>query len=466
MLINRQLGEFVLLRRLAVGGQSEVFLAMKEGPEEFSRPVVIKALPSKYRADPQFVDLFYREAFLSARFSHPNVITVHDARILHGEHCMVMDFISGQTVADVAARGYKRGKPPSLNQAVQIVSDACDGLHYTHEFRDLDDTPYSVVHRDVSPQNLMVTYQGVTKVFDFGIAKIQESGEEIDTLAGGKYAYMSPEQCRAEEVDARSDIFSLGIILYELTVGTRLFRRDSKPRVIKAVTEEEIKPPSAYDNEFPQFLENVIMKSLEREPNLRYQTAAQMRDDLLQFLAMHSHGRVRHELGEYVSDMFQEERRDIADTVSMVTEGEIRPRDIGDSLLENIGKEDVQGGPDGELEVPMPEPEEDETIAQKILEEEEQSASEGSPDESDEPIQDSRPASERSDLIDIEKMREAQRRNQRLADEVKRLRGRQNILVGLLFLISAVALGLGVHSALSADAGATSEEPIRIGSPR
>ncbi|MGM0556070.1 MAG: serine/threonine-protein kinase [Myxococcota bacterium] len=464
MLINRQLGEFVLLRRLAVGGQSEVFLAMKEGPDEFSRPVVIKALPSKYRTDPQFVDLFYREAFLSARFSHPNVITVHDARILRGEHCMVMDFISGQTVADVAARGYQRGKPPTLNQAVQIVSDACDGLHYTHEFRDLDDTPYSVVHRDVSPQNLMVTYQGVIKVFDFGIAKIQESGAEIDTLAGGKYAYMSPEQCRGEEVDARSDIFSLGIILYELAVGTRLFRRDSKPKVIKAVTEEEITLPSAFDDEFPQFLENVIMKSLEREPNLRYQTAAQMRDDLLQFLAMNSHGRVRHELGEYVSEMFQEERQDIARTVSMATEGEIRPRDIGDSLLENIGKENVQAENEEDLEVPMPEPEADDNIAEKIRAEDELSEGDEPEDSSEERSREERPASERSDLISIEKMHQARDRNQRLVNEVNRLRGRQNILVGLLFLISAVALGLGVHSALSGGQAQT-DEPIQIGSP-
>jgi serine/threonine protein kinase len=460
MLINRQLGEFVLLRRLAVGGQSEVFLAMKEGPDEFTRPVVIKALPSKYRTDPQFVDLFYREAFLSARFSHPNVITVHDARVLRGEHCMVMDFISGQTVADVAARGYRQGKPPTRNQAVQIVSDACDGLHYAHEFRDLDDTPYSVVHRDVSPQNLMVTYQGVTKVFDFGIAKIQESGEEIDTLAGGKYAYMSPEQCRGESVDARSDIFSLGIILYELAVGTRLFRRDSKPKVINAVTEEEIQPPSVYDDEFPQFLENVIMKALEREPNLRYQTAAQMRDDLLQFLAMNSHGRVRHELGEYVAELFQDERDDIAKTVSMATEGKIHPRDIGDSLLENIGKEDVRAEHEHDLEVPMPEPEEDSGIAEKIRSED--AAQE---DEDEERVdRDSLPVSERSDLINIEKMQEARDRNQRLLNEVNRLRGRQNILVGLLFFISAVALGLGVYSAMVTN-GQTADQPIKIGSP-
>ena len=202
MLINRKFGEYVLLRRLAVGGQSEVFLALKVGPEDFLRTVVIKVLPSRLKKDERFVRLFFKEAFISSRFAHPNVITVHDARLIENEYCLVMDFVAGQTVADIAQRGFRTNKPMSLNHTIRIIADACDGLHYAHEFRDLDESSYSIVHCDISPQNLMVTYQGVTKVFDFGIAHIP-GYEETNTpvTVGGKYAYMSPEQVRGDEID-------------------------------------------------------------------------------------------------------------------------------------------------------------------------------------------------------------------------------------------------------------------------
>ncbi|MFP4599341.1 MAG: serine/threonine-protein kinase [Persicimonas sp.] len=444
MHINRQLGEFVLLRRLAVGGQSEVFLAMKQGPDHFTRPVVIKALPTKYRHDPKFVELFYREAFLSARFSHPNVITVHDARLLRGEHCMIMDFVNGQTVADIAQRGHKNGRPPTLNQTVQIIADACDGLHYTHEFRDLDDTAYSVVHRDVSPQNLMVTYQGVTKVFDFGIAKIQENGADHDTLAGGKYAYMSPEQCLDEAVDARSDIFSLGIILYELTSGRRLFRRASKEEVVAAVTDEPIDAPTQFDDEYPPLLEEIVLKSLERDPTRRYQSAAEMRDELLQFLATRSDGRVRHQLGKYVSELFTEERADIAKTVRRASEGELDPKPIGNIALEKLGHADAELDAE-ELEVPMPEPEQDAALAAELVNDGGSSLAETAE-------------------VDRSKMIDARKKNRRLADEVHRLQRRQNLLVALLGIVALLAAGLAMYHHL--DTTQQEAEPIEIGNSR
>ena len=344
LLINRQFGEYVLLERLAVGGQSEVFLALKVGPGEFMRTVVIKTLPSRLKEDERFLKLFFKEAFVSSRFAHPHVIAVHDAKLIEGEYCLVMDFVAGQTVADMAQRGFGSARPLHLNHAIQIIADACDGLAYAHKFCDLDGTSFSIVHCDISPQNLMVTYQGVTKVFDFGIAHIPGYEEEDNSpvTVGGKYAYMSPEQVRGEEVDARSDIFSLGIILYELCTGYRLFRRSSQAEVIKAICEGPIHKPTQLRPELPMFLERCILKALEREPRRRYRHAAEMRDDLLQLLAMLSKGSERDDLGDYVASLFTEEREAIAEALRQANQGAAMRLDQGQD-------KEPEGAPSEEL---------------------------------------------------------------------------------------------------------------------
>ncbi|MFU8804258.1 MAG: serine/threonine protein kinase [Bradymonadaceae bacterium] len=322
MQINRQFGDYLLLERIAMGGQSEVFLALRKGPHRFHRPLVLKALPQKYLDDPKFVELFYQEAFIATRFSHPHLISIHDAKEVDGEHVMIMDYVSGQTVADIAQRGARDERPLSILQSVQIIADACDGLHYAHAFSDVDGREYKIVHCDVSPQNLMVTYEGMTKVFDFGIARILGRPVDVDGVAGGKYAYMSPEQCMGLTVDARSDVFSLGVILYELTTGYRLFRRDTKPEVIQALTEGEIEAPSRLNDELPMFLERCILKALERDPMVRYQSAAQFRDDLLDFLSMHRSKPIREGLGEYVAELFETERSAIVQLLRAIVASE------------------------------------------------------------------------------------------------------------------------------------------------
>lgn len=337
MLINRQLGDYLLVRRLAVGGQSEVFLALKQGPDTFSRPLVLKAMPTKYREDARFLKLFYQEAFISARFSHPNLISVHDAKKVGAEHFMVMDFVSGQTVSDLAQRSYQADKALTINQVVQIVADASAGLHYAHEFVDVDQSTYSIIHCDVSPQNLMVTYDGIVKVFDFGIARVIDGLEqEIPSIGGGKYAYMSPEQCRGESVDARSDIFSLGIILFELCTGYRLFRRPTRPEVILAVIESEIPRPSDLSSEIPPFLEACILKALERDPAQRYQTARELRDDLLEFIAANGGVNVHDELGQHVCELFANERLQIADILRQAAAMESPSSPLGGVALAEL----------------------------------------------------------------------------------------------------------------------------------
>lgn len=437
-----------------------MFLAKKQGPGDFNRPVVIKALPSEYRDDPKFVELFHREAFLSSRFSHPHVITVHDARVLENEQCMVMDFISGQTVADIAQRGYKAGEPPSMNHAVRIVSDACDGLHYVHEFRGLDETAYPVVHRDVSPQNIMVTYQGNTLVFDFGIAKIVGEDSEVDTLAGGKYAYMSPEQCLGDEVDCRSDIFSLGVILYELTVGKRLFRRGTKDEVIEAVTEERIEPPGSVRSKFPTVLEDTIMKALERDPDRRYQTAGKMRDDLRDFLALQSGEKGRSSLGEYVASLFESERAEIAEIVQHADETDEKPRPVGGIPLEKLGREDVDlERAEESMKIPKSDLPEDLEAPGASEDAGEEATDRSDSDESGErateqqwgPVEESNPGDEAGD----------DEADEEVYRELQQMRARQSMLFVALALLSLLAIGLSIVT-VYVGSGESQKQPVEI----
>lgn len=436
MILNRQFGDYILLRRLAIGGQSEVFLALKSGPRDFSRPVVIKALPSANRGDERLVEMFYREAFISSRFSHPNVINVHDARVIDDDHCMLMDFVNGQTVADIAQRGYQQQCPPTVKQVVQIVADAASGLAYVHDFRSLDSTSYSVVHLDVSPQNIMVTYQGVGMIFDFGIAKIigLDGGEQ--RMTGGKYAYMSPEQLEGGIVDPRSDIFSLGIILYELVTGYRLFRRSTPPEVIRAITEDEIQPPRSLRPEIPQFLEQVIMKALARNPFERYQNATTFRNDLLRYLEMTTeHTDLRRGLGVYVAGMFKKERADIA--ASLQAAPSIEDAEPLDASLTALGTTRGQSR-DPTMEL-LDVPDEVRDAASKVLDG-------GTADE---------------DAHRTAEIEAAERARAHLEDELVDMRRRQTVLYAILAFVVLAVLSFGAVSYVSGTPTHANESPAR-----
>ena len=447
MLINRKFGEYVLLQRLAVGGQSEVFLALKVGPGDFLRTVVIKVLPSRLKEDDRFVRLFFKEAFVSSRFAHPNVITVHDAKLIEGDYCLVMDFVAGQTVADIAQRGFKSGQPLSLNQSIQIIADACDGLHYAHQFRDLDESTYSIVHCDISPQNLMVTYQGVTRVFDFGIAHIPGyEGTNEPLTVGGKYAYMSPEQLRGEDVDARSDIFSLGIILYELCTGYRLFRRGSQPEVIKAVCEEPIRPPTTLRPDLPMFLERVVMRALERDPRRRYRTAAEMRDDLLQLLSMMSKGSERASLGEYVASLFVDERKDVADVLRQANQGMLQlSEDMSEGFVERLTgdfapfeEQTMELDPQAFKEFAKAKEE-----ARRAVEEANNPSAKASGDKREDGSDDSTNRAAETARLEREKA-DAVEQAMDLSHEVAKLQRRQTLLWIMILVLGAIAIVLGV----------------------
>ncbi|MCB9667475.1 MAG: serine/threonine protein kinase [Myxococcales bacterium] len=281
--LPNRLGRYHILGHLASGGMAEVLLAKLIGPSGFERPVIIKRILPNLATRPEFVTMFLDEARIIAAIRHPNVVQVQELVHDHEELYLVMEYLAGENIAGIITR--LRALDDRLDYALcaHIVSEACAGLHATHELTGGDGEPLNIVHRDISPQNIFVTYDGTTKVLDFGIAKAAD--RFTTTEAGqlkGKFAYMSPEQCKGLEVDRRTDIFALGVVLYELTTGHRLFARPTAMKTLEAICYDIIPAPSTYADDYPAELERICLKALDRDPAKRYATAADMRRDLVE----------------------------------------------------------------------------------------------------------------------------------------------------------------------------------------
>ena len=306
MIFNRRFGRFRLIRKLASGGMAEVFVGLREGPYPFARLVALKAMMPHLARDPAHVEMFYREARIGGLLRHPNVIQVFDALEVDGHHTMVMEYAAGQTAEELQVRldANKEQLPPEL--ALRIVSDAAMGLHHAHELRGLDGIPLQLVHRDVSPQNIMVGYDGVAKVFDFGVA-VGGAGADGQGQLAGKAAYMSPEQCRGKHVDRRSDVFSLGIVLHELLTGRRLFKRDNHIASIRAITEEAVPLPSQLRPELPLEIDAIVLKALSRDVDERFASALDFHLALEACLAHDGKVAGRERLASVMGEAFRNE---------------------------------------------------------------------------------------------------------------------------------------------------------------
>ncbi|HZX42028.1 MAG TPA: serine/threonine-protein kinase, partial [Myxococcaceae bacterium] len=232
-----RLGKYQLLRKLATGGMAEVFLAKTDGPMGFEKLLVIKRILPHLAEDPQFVEMFLAEAKLAARLNHPNLVQLFDFGEAEGSYFIAMEYIDGATLRLLLARSRDLRSPMSLALGARIVSLAAEGLAYAHDFRDqVTDEPLHLVHRDVSPDNILIGRSGAVKLVDFGIAKAR--GQNHHTQAGtvkGKVAYMAPEQLRGEPLDRRVDLYALGVVLYELCTGRMPFEASSDASMVRAV---------------------------------------------------------------------------------------------------------------------------------------------------------------------------------------------------------------------------------------
>lgn len=280
----RRLGRYELLQPLATGGMGEVHLACTRGPGGFERLVVVKcALPS--HAD-RVQGMLLAEARLAASLQHANIVQVYDVDTEGDRVFLAMEYLHGHDVRAVIERARERGVRVPLDQAIAIVIAVCAGLHYAHEKRASDGSLLAIVHRDVSPSNVFVTFDGSVKLIDFGIAKATTlpSETELGTLKG-KPGYMSPEQCRCERVDRRSDVFCIGILLYELTTGERPFRGETEYLLHKQIIEHGARPPSCCVSDYPPALEPIVLRAMATQRRDRYPTALALQADLVALAA-------------------------------------------------------------------------------------------------------------------------------------------------------------------------------------
>jgi hypothetical protein len=283
-MLDRQVGRYRIVRHLASGGMAELYIARQEAMGGFEKEIVVKILQPRYAENPRVVQMFLDEARLAAKLNHQSIVHVYDVAEDGGMKYIAMEYIRGETLTEIVKHGLAAGKYLPLEHAVHVARQAAAGLAYAHAWREPDGHLMRIVHRDVSPTNILVTTEGQTKIVDFGIARAQDELREESGIRPGKASYMSPEQVRGEGVDTRSDIFSLGVILYELALGRRLFRGPAEV-VMKRIATEKVAPPTAVRRDFPPALELIIMRALEKRPQDRYQSAENMRVDLEEFLA-------------------------------------------------------------------------------------------------------------------------------------------------------------------------------------
>ncbi|HVK89328.1 MAG TPA: protein kinase [Kofleriaceae bacterium] len=308
-LLGKRLGKYEILALLALGGTAEIYLARIGGAAGFEKYVVVKCLHDHLADDQEFVKMFLDEARLAAHLDHSNIVQTMELGEHENRYYMVMEFLAGMSLAMIARRAGERlpGGMLPVPLAINIVAQACAGLHYAHE-RSVNGKLLNIVHRDISPQNLVVSFEGVVKVVDFGIAKaeLRETKTKSGTIKG-KFAYMSPEQCIAANVDRRTDVFALGVITHELLTGQRLFKRPSPYETYQAVIDCNVPPPSKLNIHVDPALDDLVMRAVAKDKEKRYPTAEAFGDALLGYLHHRGKGSGPSELGRFFEASFVQE---------------------------------------------------------------------------------------------------------------------------------------------------------------
>ena len=304
-----RIGRYEVLTHLATGGMAQIYLARQSGLGSFERHVVLKTILRERAQDQRFVTMFLDEAKLAATLNHQNIAQVYEVDQADGAYFMAMEFVHGENVRALLETALRRGWTIPLELAVMIISGAAAGLHHAHERRGKNGLPLNIVHRDVSPANIMVGYDGSVKVLDFGIAKAEERATK--TVGGtikGKYGYMSPEQCKGKPIDRRSDIFALGIVLYELTTLRRAFKGVDDFETMKRIVSGDVVRPTVAIPGYPRELEAIVLTALANDPNARFQSGQELIEALDTFAVRAKLTGSNTAMGRFMTQLFGAKR--------------------------------------------------------------------------------------------------------------------------------------------------------------
>jgi eukaryotic-like serine/threonine-protein kinase len=307
--VNAEVGSaassYEILAKLAMGGMAEIFLARGASAAGVERYVVLKRVLRHKANDEAFMSMFLDEARLAAQLQHANIAQVYDIGKLGDSYFFTMEYVHGETVRNLLQRSYGLRRPIPISAVLPIIAGAAAGLHHAHERKGYDGKHLGIVHRDVSPSNLMISYEGTVKVVDFGVAKAAH--RDTETRSGtvkGKITYMSPEQCRGHDLDRRSDLFALGIVMWEMLTTERLFRRASDFENMQAIVSEEVAPPSKLRPDVPPEVDRIVMKLLAKSPADRYQTADELHEAIEAVAVATGTSLATASLGRFMRELF------------------------------------------------------------------------------------------------------------------------------------------------------------------
>jgi eukaryotic-like serine/threonine-protein kinase len=304
-------GKYRLIVELGQGGTAVVYLAVARGPGGFNKLVVLKMMKRALLAEPDLAEMFMNEARLSARLSHQNIVETNEVFEQDGLPVIVMQYLEGQPLSMLVARAEQKPEKFPLVWQLRVISEALAGLHHSHDLTDYDGTLLNLVHRDMTPHNVFVTYDGQVKILDFGIAKINRSAAQTEVgVIKGKLRYMPPEQLTGEGVDRRSDIFAVGVMLWEAATHQRMWRGLTDPEVMHAILNDDIPKPSSVAPDVSPRLEAIIMKAMARAPSDRYATAAELQAALDEHLAELGSNHRNRDIGAAVAELFADVRAD------------------------------------------------------------------------------------------------------------------------------------------------------------
>ena len=308
MSIDWIFGEYKILKKIATGGMAEVFLAKRMGVKGFEKLLAIKRILPQFSENEEFISMFIDEAKLAAQLNHRNIVQIYDFGNQQGSYYITMEYVFGKDLRTILQKSRERQKQLPLTQCAYIITEAARGLEYAHNVMDHYGAPLQIIHRDISPQNIFISYEGDVRIADFGIAKA--ASKSTETRAGvlkGKILYMSPEQAWGKPIDKRSDIYSLGVVLYELVANRKIFDADSEFSMLEKVRNAEVEFPLEIFEKIPKRLSYIIKKTLEKDPANRYQSAHEMHIDLENYLLTTKETLSEKMISDYLKDLFREE---------------------------------------------------------------------------------------------------------------------------------------------------------------